>query len=121
VLRLSDDQVEAALFAVGDLVARRRLANRPVPAEVVALHRVLAVASDCGTEIGSGPEELGDDLIDADQAAEILGCTGRWVRSRRIRADLDGQKVGGAWVFRRQAVVEYARARESGDGADGVA
>lgn len=118
MLELTGDQVEAALYAVADLVARRRLEGKPVPAEVVSLCRVLAIASECGTESGSATEELGDDLIDSDQAAGILGCSARWVR--RIRADLDGRKVGGAWVFRRQTVVDYLQARDGHD-ADGVA
>jgi hypothetical protein len=109
VVWLSDDQAEAARYAVADLVARRRLAGRPVPAAVVALHRTLVAASGDGTEIGCRGEESGDDLIDAAAAAELLGCSSRWVR--RIRADLGGRKVAGRWVFDRHTVVEYARAR----------
>lgn len=112
MLQLTDGQVEAALYAVTDLVARRRLEGSPVPAEVVSLHRTLTAASVCGTENDSPASELDDDpIVDSTEAAELLGCSTRWVRC--IRADLDGRKVGGRWVFQRQDIVNYARARES--------
>lgn len=50
-----------------------------------------------------------DDLIDAAQAAAILGCSARWVR--RIHTDLDGQQICGRWTFSKRAVVDYAAAK----------
>lgn len=103
---LTDDQVEAALYAICDTVARRRLENRPIPQEVIALQRVLSIASECGTETECSSKESEHDLISSDEAAEILCCTAR--RVTQIATDLDGRKIGGRWVFPRGPVLEYA-------------
>ena len=112
VTMLTGDQVEAALYAVADCVGRRRLENRPVPGEVVALHHRLLIASDCGTEIQSdiGQLEGGDDFIGSSETAAILRCSTRWVRT--IHADLGGEKIGARYLFRRQHVIDYAEARQ---------
>ncbi|WP_204807778.1 helix-turn-helix domain-containing protein [Mycobacterium riyadhense] len=110
MLRLTDDQVEAALFAVSDLVARRRMFGQPIPSAVVALRQQLLIAASVhGSENNSDAEQLEDELIDSDEAAEILGCSTRWVRT--IITDLEGRKVAGRWVFHRQTVIDYAASR----------
>jgi len=108
-VKLSDDGVRAALFAVSDVVARRRMFGQPIPPAVVTLRQQLLIASACGSERSSEAEQLDDDLIDSDAAAEILGCSARWVRE--LRADLDGKKLAGRWVFHRRAVTDYAEGR----------
>jgi hypothetical protein len=109
MLRLTSQQVEAALFAVSDVVTRRRMFGQPIPPAVVALRQKLEIASVCGTETDSEAEQLKDDLIDSDTAAEILGYSSRWVR--KIHASLDGRCIAGSWVFQRQKVIEYAEGR----------
>lgn len=109
---LNETQVAAAVYAARDLVARRRLAGRPVPDQVAALLQHLLSTSEHGTQTSAPTAELDpEDLVDTGEAAEILGCTTRWVR--QIRTDLDGQKVGAQWVFRRSIVVEYAAERKA--------
>jgi hypothetical protein len=105
---LSSLQLEAALYAVRDLISRRVLGGQPVREEIKNLYEQLIAASAHGTrsETAEGESIEEDDLIDTRQAAAIIGCSARW--ARRIHADLDGQKCGGRWVFRRQAVAEYA-------------
>lgn len=94
------------IYVLRDMIARRRLRGEPVPAQFVTFHAQL-LASACGTETQAALQESGDgDLIDSAEAASILGYTPRWVR--HIRRDLDGEMVGGRWVFRRQTVVGYA-------------
>lgn len=54
-------------------------------------------------------ESRNDDLIDTGTAAQILGCSTRYVR--RIANSLDAQRICGRWLFRRDAVTEYATGR----------
>ena len=111
---LSTAQIEVALYAVCDLISRRVLGGQPVREEIKGLYEQLVVASAYGTgNEAAEAESAEDDLIDTTQAAAILGCSARWVR--RIHADLDGQKCGGRWVFRRAAVAEFAELK----GVDG--
>ena len=100
---------------VEDLATSRCIAGRPVPRDVLEIRRLLRGAlfsSSLGTESDGAAAELdGEDLIGPGQAAEILGCTPRW--ARKIHADLDGRRCGSQWVFRRQTVAEYARAKDT--------
>lgn len=109
-IALTEDQVEAALYAISGFVDRRRLENRPVPREVSALHQRLAIASECGSEIPSDSGQLDDDdFIGTSEAATILRCSTRWVTT--IHTDLGGELVGGRYLYRRQTVTEYAAAK----------
>ncbi|WP_155726758.1 helix-turn-helix domain-containing protein [Mycobacterium avium] len=58
------------------------------------------------TEIDYGAAQSENDLIGADEAAEILGCTPRTVQ--RQGTTLSGQQIGGTWVFDR-ATIEARR------------
>lgn len=58
---------------------------------------------------GDYPQLDADDLIDANEVARMLGCSKR--QARRHARDLDGQIIGGRWVFRKAAVAEYAEGR----------
>ncbi|WP_396836810.1 helix-turn-helix domain-containing protein [Mycobacterium sp. ITM-2016-00318] len=51
-------------------------------------------------------------VVSAREAAHILGCTTRHVR--RLAADLEGEEVGGRWLFSRSAVEAYAKGRRNG-------
>jgi len=113
----SDHDVQLIRYAVCDVVARRRLHRNPVPPGMDALEQRLRqpMMSANGHDLGGAPAELKQNtLIGSVEAATLLGCTARHVR--RIAADLEGQRVEGVWVFRRQPVVDYANAK--GDGCD---
>ena len=112
--QLSAQDVEAALYAVTDFLARRMLNGTGAPIDVVLVERKLRAASDAGNGIRCSKEELeADTLIGPVEAAIILGCTPR--RVRQIHTDLDGELVGNQWVFRRQTVAEYADAKGARD------
>lgn len=112
-MNLSDEQARLALYAVTDLLTRRQRGGQSVPAGFYRFRQQLD-ASVNGSENDMPPAELvdGDEyLIDTTEAAQILGCSDRWVRT--IRNDLDGLNIGGRWVFRRHIVVEYAEMRRT--------
>ena len=101
-------------YATRDLLTRRKLWGHPIPPGMDALERRLQAAMSAdGHDSGGGAAELKQEntLIGAVEAATILGCSARHVR--RIAADLDGQRVEGQWVFRRQDVADL-RERERG-------
>jgi excisionase family DNA binding protein len=58
-----------------------------------------------GCVSSSSPDDL--DLISTEEAAALLGVGVRYVR--KVAHRLDGRRVGGRWIFPRQAVAEYAR------------
>jgi hypothetical protein len=115
-VRLSPDDIERALYCVSELVDRRARAGIPVPEWMRRLGRQLNLASlmSCdGHETCSAGEALdAETLISTTEAAEILGLSTRHVT--RLATDLDGENLGGVWVFKRSTVVEYAQERTSG-------
>lgn len=105
-MNLTEEQIQLALYAVRDLLARRALGGQPIPTGLDRLHEQLATSAH-GTENGVAERQsTTEELIDTTEAAAILNCSTRWVR--QIRHDLDGQNISGRWVFKRQTVVEYA-------------
>ncbi|ORM29197.1 hypothetical protein [Williamsia sp. 1135] len=114
---LTPRQVDAALYAVSDMVARRMLERKEIPIDVILLERLLLGISGTGRGISCAETELvADPLIGPDEAAAILGCTPR--RVRQIHQDLDGVQVNSSWVFRRRTVAEYATAKAIRDVRD---
>lgn len=104
---LSGPQLAAALYASRDLISRRILGGQPIPQGVKELNDDLVAASAQGTNnVAAEEQSIPDDLIDTNGAAVIVGCSARWIR--HIAADLDGQRCGGRWIFRRATVAEYA-------------
>jgi hypothetical protein len=57
----------------------------------------------------SGRQLTHEDLLDAAEAVKIIGCSAQWVR--RIHTDLDGQNIGGRWLFPRSTLETYAQER----------
>lgn len=108
-MRLTDDEVRAALYVTSETVRRRQLTGAPIPGWLRALHRTLT-GSVHGTESEAGQEESTPELIDTRSAAEILGVSERY--TRRIATDLDGTRIGGRWCFNRTTVTDYATARK---------
>ena len=113
-MTFSERDLELLCYATRDLLTRRKLGGRPIPPGMDALERRLQAAMSVGGhESDSGAAELNQNaLIGAVEAATLLGCSARHVR--RIASDLEGQRVEGQWVFRRQDVAAYANAK--GDG-----
>lgn len=105
---LSDDDIRGAYYCCAEVLRGRRLRGQPVPSWLRALYDRLdneVRASRTRQESGSAEPELKpDEWIGTAQAAVLLGWSRR--RVQRRAADLDGQIVGGRWLFRESAVVE---------------
>ncbi|WP_329411933.1 helix-turn-helix domain-containing protein [Nocardia vinacea] len=86
----------------------RSIASVPPPVRALLLRVNCAIADE---QTDPEPDGVAGDEIGTATAAEILGCTERWVR--RIATDLDGIRVGRDWVFRRSVVEAYATARRA--------
>ncbi|TDO15007.1 hypothetical protein EV580_3147 [Mycobacterium sp. BK086] len=114
-MKLSDDEVEMALFAVIDAISLRNRVGWRVPLWMKPLARKLDLASTLspgGHENHAESGSLGDGiLIGTREVAEILECSPRNVR--RYRSDLGGELIGGRLLFRLTAVVRYVKEREN--------
>ncbi|WP_019969336.1 helix-turn-helix domain-containing protein [Mycobacterium sp. 141] len=108
-MNLTEEQTRLALYAVSDLIVRRHLGGQPIPAGFYRFREQLDTSVRGSGNAAAQAQSTDEDLIDTAEAAEILNRSTRWVRE--IRSDLDGMNVSGRWVFRRQAVVEYAGMR----------
>jgi len=53
------------------------------------------------------------EFYTSDQAAEELGCSGRWVRHLLKIGELKGHKVGRNWIITRDDLEEYKRRQSS--------
>ncbi|MCV7285353.1 helix-turn-helix domain-containing protein [Mycolicibacterium wolinskyi] len=115
-MKLTDDEVQAALYCVVEVVDRRRRANIPVPPWMIQLARRLnltSALSDRGHELDSGGEQSEPErLIGTREAAAILGFSPRHVR--RIAGDLDGETISGRVLFSLSTVAEYAQEKTDG-------
>src|SRR5262245_24813481 len=118
-LTLTEDEVQTVRLLARYLLEAQRQGSRTLSAPVMALFSRAEtallgrprIASDSGSSECASAEESKRDsnLIGVTEAAELLGCSER--RVRQIAADLDGTKVGRAWLFSRVGVAEYVRAR----------
>ena len=114
-MKLSDDDVERALYCVNETVDRRRRAGIPVPGWMMRLGRLLDLASLTsdtaarGHETGCSSEQSEEMFIGSVETARLLGLSTRQVR--RLRGDLEGESVSGRLVFRAAVVNEYAEMR----------
>ncbi|GAB3228223.1 hypothetical protein [Mycolicibacterium hippocampi] len=115
-MNLSEDETQAALYCVTELVDRRRRAGVPVPNWMTKLGMRLKLASlmsPSGHESGcSETESEADRLIGTSEAATILQMTER--HTRRIASDLDGEYIAGRLVFNLFTVTEYAQEKRNG-------
>ncbi|HEY7418200.1 MAG TPA: helix-turn-helix domain-containing protein [Ktedonobacteraceae bacterium] len=48
-----------------------------------------------------------NDILDADEVAELLRLNEQTVKRLANRGELPGFKVGGRWRFRRQDIEDY--------------
>ncbi len=53
-----------------------------------------------------------ENILDADQVAEMLKVHPRTVKRLANQHTLPGFKVGGQWRFRREAIEEYIKRQE---------
>jgi hypothetical protein len=116
-----------AYYCVAAVIRGRQRTGEPIP-EWLRRHfeQLDAVirdgSSDSAARASRSGHELSDhatqlecdgstssELIGAREAAEILGLSKRQVQ--RLAGDLDGQVVGGRWLYKRTIVCEYAEAR----------
>lgn len=120
-MELDANEVQAGYYCLAQFVRQRAIAGRGCPPAVTALYRRLDIAirahdrnlqtaalSESRHENSSGAEQS-ESWITAAQAGALLGLSNRHVR--RLAADLDGQCIGGRWLFDRNTVQEYARER----------
>lgn len=108
MIELNGHQAQAARYCVAEVVRRRLLTGTPVPPWLRGLHQHLSSAHGTETQVVQQESEV---MIDTDEAAQILGCSTRYIR--RIAADLDGQNIAGRWIFNRRNVTDYAEAKET--------
>lgn len=102
-------ELRAAYYCAAALIRDRQLRGEPVPTWLRQHHEwcesALAV-SQTGHELGQDASQLEqDDLIDAKEAAVMLGRSKR--QAVRLANDLDGRIVSGRWIFSRHAVADY--------------
>jgi hypothetical protein len=122
-VNLSDDDLRAAYFCAAEVVRISRLGGRPISAGVRSFYDRLGVEirvrlSRSRQEFDCVPEQLSvDRRIGAAEAAMILGWSKRQVQRRC--ADLDGEKVGGRYLFRESIVTEYAEEKHDARSAQG--
>lgn len=109
-MNLDGANLETAYYCTAREIRRRQLTGQPVPAPVQKLFDRLDLEirvshsrheSDCDTR-----QSEPDKWIAAREAADILGCSKRQVTRRA--SDLDGEIIGGRWLFKLHTVLEYA-------------
>lgn len=110
-MRLDEREVHQLLYCASAVARERRERGAPPGAWLVRMIRRLELEAAVS---GSGHElELrvphSESWITAEQAAALLGMSAR--QAKRIANDLDGQIIGGRWLFPRCAVIEFAAAR----------
>lgn len=100
-----DPELSAIVYALADREIRaRRLNHHPIPYPLQRLHDHLTLQAQIDPEPASDPSPIG-----VTDAARIIGVSER--RIRRIVADLEGYRIGHAWLFPRGAVEQYAAGR----------
>ena len=111
---LTGTDLRAACYCAAEVIRSRQLHGQPVPGwlrkHLGRCEAALgAMARSRHTLPGLGSQSKETELIDAREAAMLLGCSKRTIH--RLAADLDGEIVFGRWLFSRDAVTEYAERR----------
>jgi hypothetical protein len=116
-LLMSGRHARLALASVRAAIDAQRRTGLPLPVEVLELAEELALAverdqatSGLGTaevpEVVGVQVSLAEDLIDVREAASMLGCSDRNVRSLLAREVLTtGRRLAGSWVVERAEVL----------------
>jgi excisionase family DNA binding protein len=115
-MNLSSDDLRAAYYCVAEVLRRRQLVGQPIPEwmrrHFDRLDAAVRGLSRSGHQAAGAVEQLphsgptSRSLISAHEAAQILGISKRQVQ--QLAADLDGQIIGGRWLFERETVETYA-------------
>jgi hypothetical protein len=109
-MKWRDEDVRAAYFCVSTVLRNCRLRGEPIPQPLRDLNdrllaEVQAPMSRSRQELDTAGAELDSDRqIGVAEAALILGWSKRQVQRRAT--DLDGEIVGGRWIFQKSVVVE---------------
>jgi hypothetical protein len=110
-VNLDDSDRACAWYCVVEVINNRRFKGQPVPDWLLRYHDRLNLAlSKSGQDLEAVPAQS-EQLITAAEAATMLNCSAR--KAKRLAADLDGQNIGGRWLFNRAVVREYARRKAS--------
>jgi hypothetical protein len=116
---LTTRQWRQLLFCTAEELRARRAGKapgvRPWNAELVRAVELELATSESGSEMDWGHEQSEAKVISARQAADIIGCSSRYVRD--IADELGGMKVDGRWVFDEDNVLAYAERRRNGRAA----
>lgn len=104
---LTAAELSLARATVAEAVVRRRQRRELVP---TAMHELLArldglLLTSAANGTAAERDSAKSELIGTAEAAQILGCCQEWVR--RISNKLGGERVGGRWVYPREAVEEH--------------
>lgn len=115
-MSMAADDVRPAYYCAAEVMRHRQRAGQPIPHWLSRHFDQLDAkirASESGHESDRAAGQLDDEkLITAREAANIVGRSKRQVQ--RLAADLDGQIVGGRWLFQLNTVTEYAEERGRG-------
>ena len=113
-MNLTGTDLHAALYVAAEVIRSRQRTGQPVPTwlrrhfnRLDTEIRVLQSGHESDGDTGQSDQE---QLITAREAAAILGCSKR--QAQRLAADLDGQIVGGRWLFKLNTVTKYAQGRD---------
>jgi hypothetical protein len=108
-----DEHSHAAAYCAAELIRDRQRRGQPVPEWLrrhLARCEAAVAVSRSGHEINGDTSQLDrDDLIDAQEAARMIGISKR--QAQRLAHDICGLLIGGRWVFNKATVAEYAEAR----------
>lgn len=113
---LTPRQWRLVLYCVGEELRARRAGKAPVQswnAELIRAVEIEIATSESGSESDCAGEESEPKVpISARQAADIIGCSSRYVRG--IARKLGGVKVDGRWVFDEGDVLAHAEGQKHG-------
>jgi len=116
-VNLAGDDLHAAYYCAAEVTRSRRRTGQPIPAWLRRHYDSLDAeirVSDLGRESDGDTGQLDQDtLITAREAALIIGCSKRQAQ-RLAAADLGGQIIGGRWLVKLSAVMEYMEGKRRG-------
>lgn len=118
---MTGDELQAAYHCAAEVLRYRVMRGQPVPAWLKAHYQQLdneVRSSRTRQETDTAGEQLEPEWIGTVEAARLLNWTPRQVQ--RLAADLDGRMCSGRWMFRSQAVRDYAEGTRNGTARGGV-
>jgi len=117
VITLTAEDLRVSYYCAAEVLRRRQRTGEPIPQWLRRHYDRLDTAyrlSDSGHESGCDMGELeADKLITCAEAALIIGCSKRSAQ-RLAATDLGGQIIGGRWLVKLSAVMEYTEGKQRG-------